>query len=261
MPNPLTCIEGIGAGALSGMLAGLFGVGGGILLIPLLALMLRSTQHQAQGMSLAVMLLPIGLPAVLTYRRQGFPIHGRLVVVMIFGFLTGVVGGAKLANIIPDAPLRLCFSVFLVLVAVRMLLKKPSAAVGSASSQPMTWRRVIVPGILTGVAGGITSGLLGIGGAIIMIPMMIWFLDLPQHEAQLASLTLLLPPLGLPGVMIYVRQQGTMPWTILAFVVLGFLGGTYAGAKMATRVRGPKLQKAFGCLLIVVAVWMAANAR
>jgi uncharacterized membrane protein YfcA len=260
MPNPLTCLEGVGAGVLSGFLAGLFGVGGGILLIPLLAILLHSSQHQAQGMSLAVMLLPIGLPAVLTYRKQGFPIHWRLVAVMIVGFLMGIVTGAKTANLIPDNLLRMCFSAFLVIVATRLLLKKPSSGTRTAEQHTLSWQRVALPGLLTGLAGGITSGLLGIGGAIIMIPLMTWLLELSQHEAQLASLTLLLPPLGLPGVMVYVKEQGTMPWTLLAFVVLGFLGGTYAGARLATRVRGSKLQKAFGCLLIGVALWMAAKA-
>ena len=259
MPSLWTCLEGIGTGLTGGLLSGLFGIGGGIVLIPLLGLLLGLNQHQAQGMSLAVMLLPNSLPAVLHYRREGIPIHVRLVLVMMVGFLVGIVAGARVATAIPDGPLRMSFAVFLALVALRTLLRKGGSADGVAAS--LSWRRVALPGLLIGAAGGLSSGLLGIGGAVVMIPLMTWLLALSQHEAQLASLTLLLPPLGLPGVWVYVRHQGSLPWVVLGFVALGFLLGAHLGARTATRLRGPRLQQAFAGLLLTVALFLALNAR
>jgi uncharacterized protein len=259
MPSLWTCLEGIGTGMTGGLLSGLFGIGGGIVLIPLLGLLLGLNQHQAQGMSLAVMLLPNSLPAVIHYRREGIPLHLRLVLVMMAGFLGGIVAGARVATFIPDGPLRLGFAGFLALVALRILLKR--GAPTAPAHSPLGWRRVALPGLLIGAVGGLSSGLLGIGGGVVMIPLMAWLLDLSQHEAQLASLTLLLPPLGLPGVWVYVRHQGSLPWVVLGCVALGFLLGAHLGARAATRLRGPRLQQAFACLLLGVALFLALHAH
>jgi len=73
----------------------------------------------------------------------------------------------------------------------------------------------VVSGLGIGLAGGLASGLLGIGGAILMIPLMVWLVRLPQHEAQATSLVLMLAPIGLPGVIVYARH-GSLPWLALA---------------------------------------------
>ena len=104
-------------------------------------------------------------------------------------------------------------------------------------------------GLLIGMAGGLASGLLGIGGGIVMIPLMVGILDLSQHEAQAASLALMLPPIGLPAVLVYVRAHPAFPWTVLVGVAVGFLGGAALGAGLAPGIRGPRLTRAFSLLL------------
>ena len=88
-------LAGVGAGALSGM----FGIGGGIVLVPVLGALLSLDQHQAQGISLATMLAPIGLPAVLHYRKAGHRIRWKLVGYLVCGFVLGVTAGSLLAKI------------------------------------------------------------------------------------------------------------------------------------------------------------------
>ena len=105
-----TALASLGAGACGGLLSGLFGIGGGIVLIPLLGLVLGLNQHQAQGTALAALLLPNGLPAVIYMKRHGIMIHWALVAMVTTGFLPAVWVGAGVANLIPESPLRLRFA-------------------------------------------------------------------------------------------------------------------------------------------------------
>jgi hypothetical protein len=241
-----------GAGLAGGMLSGLFGIGGGIVLIPLLGLLLGLPQHQAQGTALAAMLLPNGLPAVLHLRRRGVIIRWGLVGALMGGFLPGVWLGARIAALVPEAPLRFAFATLLLLLAAKTLLKRPGAA-PALPGDPVA-RAVLLPGIAIGLAGGLASGLLGIGGAILMIPLMVAWLRLPQHEAQAASLALMLPPIGLPGVWVYAHSGTGLPWLALGGVAGGFLLGAYLGARIATRIHGPRLSQGFAVLMAAMSV-------
>jgi len=248
-------LAGAGSGLVGGMLSGMFGVGGAIVQVPLLALALHLDQHQAQGATLAAMLLPNGLPAVLHYRRRGMPIHWVLVTWMVLGFLPGVYGGSWIATHIPNAPLRLGFAVFLLLLGLRTLRLKPALPPppGEGTGHPPS----AAAGLLIGLAGGVAGGLMGIGGGVVMIPLMVWWLGCSHREAQLQSMTLLLPPIGLPGVLVYASSGGGLPWALLAGVAAGFAVGAYLGARVGTAVHASRLTKGFGVVLILLAVLLA----
>ena len=116
-------LAGLGTGLCGGFLAGLFGVGGGIVMVPLLGLILNLDQHRAQGATLAAMLLPTGLPAVLQYRRRGIASSAPLVGVLILAFLFGIYGGATVANWIPSTLRCVGYAAFLVSISVRTFLR------------------------------------------------------------------------------------------------------------------------------------------
>ena len=251
-------IMGIGslvAGLCGGTLSGLFGIGGGIILIPMLGLLLGLSQHQAQGVTLAALLLPNGLPAVLHFRRRGLPIHWPLVGLLTCGFIPAVWAGARLAVRIPDGPLRMGFGIFLALMALRTWVHEPAKPQGTGPREAPPVARMILPGLLTGILGGLASGLLGIGGGLVIIPLLCWSLALTQHEAQAVCLAFMLAPIGLPGVLVYARTQG-LPWLILGGVALGFIAGAYLGARLATRIRGPRLRRGFAVLMACAALMM-----
>jgi len=253
-------LAGMGSGVGGGLLAGLFGVGGAVILIPLLAFFLKVDQHRAQGLALAALLLPNGLPAVLHYRREGVPINWRLVGFLTLGFMAGVWLGAQLANRIPEAPLRYGFAGMLVLLALKMAFGKNPEGTGTETTPDLTVARIWLPGILIGLGGGLASGLLGIGGAILMNPLMVSRLRLPQHQAQVTSLALMLAPIGLPGVLVYIQAQGGLPWLVLSGLALGFMAGAYTGARMATRTRGPKLRLIFAGVMAFMALLLLFRA-
>jgi len=250
-----TAIASLGAGACGGVLSGLFGIGGGIVLIPLLGLVLGLNQHQAQGTALAALLLPNGLPAVVYMKRHGIMIHWVLVLTATAGFLPAVWLGAGVANRIPESPLRVGFACVLAALAVRTFLQKTLARDSRPSAAPLPWNRWL-PGLAIGFIGGLASGLLGIGGGILMIPLMVWLLRLPQHEAQSTSLVLMLAPIGLPGVWVYASHGGGLPWVALGGVAVGFMAGAYAGARIAVRTRAPRLRRGFAALMAGMALML-----
>src|ERR1035438_444673 len=250
-PNHL--LAGLGTGLCGGAMSGLFGVGGGVVMVPLLGVILGLDQHRAQGATLAAMLLPTGLPAVLEYRRRGIASSLPLVGVLVLAFLFGIFGGSLVANQIPSNALRWGFAAFLVFLAIRTFRRKEPAQV-DRGTEPIDLARLWSWGPAIGCIEGILSGLTGLGGAVVVIPLLASKFRMTQHEAQLASLMMLLPPIGLPGVYVYAKSQGGLPWLVILGVTAGFAIGALGGARVATRMTGPWLKQVFAGIMLVFAV-------
>ncbi len=107
-------------GLLAGMLSGLIGVGGGIIIVPALVYFVGFTQKQAQGTSLGLLLLPIGILAVLNYYNKGL-IDIKVVGIMALGFVLGGFLGSKLALAISEDALKKIFAVVLFYTGFKML--------------------------------------------------------------------------------------------------------------------------------------------
>ena len=112
----LLMLIGLAAGTLSGMV----GVGGGIIIVPCLVLVLGYTQKEAQGTSLAVLLLPVGIFAVMNYYKQG-QINLPVALIVSLSFLVGGYFGSKLALSWDEEKLKKIFAVTIMLVAIKML--------------------------------------------------------------------------------------------------------------------------------------------
>ena len=110
-------------GLLTGFMAGMLGIGGGIIVIPAMTIILGFTQQQAQGTSLAMMLPPVGIVAVLNYYKAGH-VDWRVAGILALFFIVGSIFGSQLAVKIPQDTLKKIFGVFLMLVAVKMLFGK-----------------------------------------------------------------------------------------------------------------------------------------
>jgi len=107
-------------GLASGMLSGLIGVGGGIFIVPALVFFMAFTQKQAQGNSLGILLLPVGILAVWNYYKAGY-IDIRLVLLVSLGFVIGGYFGSKLSLTLPDAIVKKIFAIVMILVALKLL--------------------------------------------------------------------------------------------------------------------------------------------
>lgn len=108
-------------GLASGALSGLVGVGGGIIIVPALVFFLAFTQKEAQGTSLGILLLPVGILGVWQYYKEG-QIDFRVVLIVSLGFLIGNYFGSKLSLSLSDAALKKIFAVVLIVIAIKILL-------------------------------------------------------------------------------------------------------------------------------------------
>ena len=109
-------------GVLAGVLSGLIGIGGGIIIVPLLVLIFGFSQHQAQGTTLALMVPPIGILAALTYYRQGY-VDLKIAALIAVGFLVGGLLGARFAVGLSNSMLQRIFGIALMLVGLRMMFR------------------------------------------------------------------------------------------------------------------------------------------
>jgi len=109
-------------GLLAGFLSGILGIGGGVIMVPLL-LLIGFTQHQAQGTSLAVMLPPVTLLAVLQYSKAGH-VDWKMALVISATFIIGGLFGSKLAIVINEQLLKRIFGVLMLCIALKMIFGK-----------------------------------------------------------------------------------------------------------------------------------------
>jgi uncharacterized membrane protein YfcA len=110
-------------GIITGLMAGMLGIGGAIIMIPALVFLLGISQQSAQGTSLAVMLPPVGIIAAYNYYKAGH-VNIKFAIILAVFFLLGSYFGSKMALTIPQNVLKKIFGVLLLLVAAKMLLSK-----------------------------------------------------------------------------------------------------------------------------------------
>ena len=108
-------------GLSAGVISGLFGIGGAVLIIPGLVLLLKMSQHAANGTSLGALLLPVGLLGFLQYYKRG-EVNLAYAGIIAAGLFLGALLGAKLAGTMSDQSLRRAFGVLLLLVSVKLLV-------------------------------------------------------------------------------------------------------------------------------------------
>jgi hypothetical protein len=106
-----------------------------------------------------------------------------------------------------------------------------------------------------GLVAGVLSGLIGIGGGVIIVPALVFVFGLSQHQAQGTTLALLVPPIGFLAAWQY-YNQGFVNLKIAGFVCIGFFLGGLLGAKFATGLSNALLEKIFGAAMILIGLKM-----
>jgi uncharacterized membrane protein YfcA len=107
--------------------------------------------------------------------------------------------------------------------------------------------------LLLGMLAGYFSGLIGIGGGIIIVPALVMFFGFSQHLAQGTTLVMMIPPVGILAAMTY-YQKGMVDLKIAGFLCVGFILGGYFGGKFATILTPGALRKLFSIVLIIIAL-------
>lgn len=109
--------------------------------------------------------------------------------------------------------------------------------------------------IAVGIIAGLLSGVFGIGGAIIVIPSLVFIFGLSQHEAQGTSLAFMIPPVGILATWNY-WKAGQVNWKIAIILSITFFIGAYFGSNISLNISDRMLRKLFGGLLIIIAFKM-----
>jgi len=240
-------------GSAAGLLSGLFGVGGGVLLVPAMVIALGVTQRRAHATSLAAV-LPISLASGATYVVAGL-FDPWAAAALIVGALPAVFLGTFLLERLPQRILRVLFAGLMILTAARLFL--PLTNVGS------TFEPTVLPLlalVATGFMVGVLSSLLGVGGGVFVVPMLILVFSLDPVLARGTSLIMIIPVAVLATWRS--RRSGNIEGRLA--VVLGISGMAFAvlGARLAVILNVRVSAILFATFLAIVGVQLiVAGAR
>ena len=234
---------GVIAGFIAGLLSGAFGVGGGIITTPVIAVLMGGTPIQAIATPLPV-IFPTAIVGANTYRRAG-QLSLRAARWAVGPGCVGAVVGAQLTQVVNAHSLLVATAVLLAYQAVRVIVG------GGSVERP----RGSTPGwqyALAGLLAGLVSGLLGVGGGIVMVPLLTGLLGMPLKRALGTSL-LVIAALVIPGTIVH-AWLGNIDWGIAAVLVIGVMPGAWVGSKIALTANDRTLRLAVGSFLMAVAV-------
>lgn len=244
-------LEMVCLGAVFGGFGGLLGVGGGIIAIPVLVLLFGMDQQSAQGTAL-VMILPSVLVGFWKYRQRN-AIDLRMAALLSATAVFATYFAARIANLVPSDALRAAFGAFLVIMAGYLVWKARNRA---GTKDPRPALRWPFSG-LVGAAGGLLSGLFGVGGATIAPPALTGFFGLTQTAAQGLALAMIAPG-TIVALAVYARA-GAVDWTMGLAMALGSLVAVPAGVAAAHALPAEKLKLAFCGFLMLSATMIVAG--
>lgn len=238
-------------GLVVGFFSGLFGVGGGIVLVPLIIVAVSFSQRKASGTSLAAV-LPTAIAGMIAYASHGSVdwIAGAL---LAAGAVVGSLVGTWLLHHTHQTVLRWIFVAFLVVVAVRMFFLVPDRAV-TLDFTPWVIAGLVVLGLVT----GILSGLLGIGGGVFIVPALMLVFGVGDLIAKGTSLLMMIPT-AVTGTIANVRRGNT---DLVAAAIIGCLSvpASIGGAALAWAVPPMLGSILFALLLVYCAIQLAWSA-
>lgn len=240
------------AGLAAGIASGLFGVGGGVLMVPAALYLVDGTGfHEAKAASLVVILFSAGL-GIYTHAKKESVDFARGLILATSGAI-GTIVSVLYVETVEDRTLRIAFGILLVAVGLWLALKRdPRAAATSRAKE----RAALV---LIGLAGGLLSGAFGIGGGIVMVPAMI----LAGVGVHLAVGTSLVAVLGNAAAATATHATLAYGPELIALglpLALGAIPGIRVGSLAAHRLHASRLQGLFGGFLVLMGGWMAVDA-
>lgn len=238
-------------GLLAGFLSGLFGVGGGILIVPALVYLVRLDTRLAAGTSLLA-ILPSAIVGVLTYASAG-NVDLLLAALLALGAIVGAPIGSWLLEKVSKRTLQWSFIAFIGVVIVSLFLVVPSR---DAAVHIDVLGGVLL--VILGVCTGILSGLLGIGGGVVVVPMLVVLFGSSDLLAKGSSLLMMIPT-ALSGTISNLRRKNVDVGAGLAVGGAACLTTTLGGLSAAAS--SPSLANIlFAAFLVVIAVRMGFDA-
>ncbi|HEX7133914.1 MAG TPA: sulfite exporter TauE/SafE family protein [Iamia sp.] len=243
----------VGAGLVAGFTSGLFGVGGGIVVVPALTLLARFPPKLATGTSLTA-IVPISIAGAIGYATSG-EVDGAYAVLVALGALAGAVIGTRGLESISVPALQIAFAGLMLVTAIRLVLGDDGDGAGRSDLSP-----AVVVGLLAlGLAAGILAGLFGVGGGIVIVPLLTIVFGLPLVLAKGTSLAVIIPT-AIVGTL---RNRRTGLTALRPGVVVGLAGvaSALAASQLSLELDAELSALLFAALLVVVAIRLATTAH
>jgi uncharacterized protein len=244
----LAVVIGVGAGGLSG----LFGVGGGILIVPGLVLLVGAAQRRAHATSLAA-IVPIALAGAAGYALEG-AVDWPAAALLTAGGAAGALLGTHALRRVPDRGLRVTFALFLLGAAAALPFEVTAG--GQVPSVDLLNGGLLVA---LGILAGALAGLLGVGGGIVMVPGLVLLVSVAQEVAKGTSLVVIIPT-ALVGTVRNVGH-GDVDLPVAAAVGLSGALSSFLASILAVRMDPVLSAVLFGALLVAMATRLLLAAR
>lgn len=241
----------LGLGAAAGTVSGLLGVGGGVLLVPILVLAFRWQQKSAQATAL-VLVMMAAFAGVATYALADAVAWGPASIIFC-GAVAGALVGSVVVQRVHPHWLQMAFGLVLVAAAVR-LVWPTGATPESLPMLPTLSASLVLAYLASGLAMGFLSAMFGIGGGIILVPILVTLLDYDQRLAAGTSLAVMVPT-ALIGALRLTRP-GYTSWGRGVRLGVGGVVGGLVGARLGLWLPVDVLSWAFALLLVIAAVQM-----
>ncbi|NDJ86526.1 MAG: sulfite exporter TauE/SafE family protein [Chloroflexi bacterium] len=260
-------------GLIAGVASGMFGIGGGVIIVPALTVFLGFETVEAISTSLAALLLPVGIFAVIAYHQAAL-LELRASAFIAFGLLATSWFGAEITLSLPVDTLRRIYGAFLLYISWRFVeprklyaawqarrvlqVDEPSPLEQATEATPSD-EKITAPDVpwyvilLVGLIAGVASGMFGIGGGAVIVPALVAILRYDQKLAVGTSLGALLLPVGLPGVLNYAADD-VLDLAAAALVAIGLLVGAIFGARIALNLPSKTVKRLYGVFLLFVAL-------
>ncbi len=236
----ISSLPALALGAPQGFFGGVFGIGGGIIAIPVLVLGFGMDQPTAQGTALAMMVPNLVMAWWRYARHNAVGISWTAAGIAAVATLT-TWGAARLAQHLDPAALQVAFALFLMVLGVAQL-----PARSQTPAHPPLHARFMP---LVGVVGGGSMGLLGVGGGLVATPMLTGMFGLSQRAAQSIALALVTPS-SAAALSAYAEHQ-RVDWPLGLALAAGGIATVSAGVAVAHSCSEATLRRAFGIMLIV----------
>lgn len=246
-------------GLLAGVLSALLGIGGGLIMVPGMTQMLRIRQHRAVGTSLAV-ILPTAIAASYRYHQEAIEkgtqgLQFWIIFWLAVGGVLGAMYGARIANAIGARQLRRVFGVFVVITGMWMIVRALTDFPSGVGAAVDVARALQMLGI--GILVGVISGLLGVGGGLVMVPALALAIGTPQHQAQGTSLAVIIP-VSISGALVHM-QRGNVVWPLVPALSFGAVLGAWVMAGSVYNIPQDTLRILFGAFLLFIGVSMVST--
>ena len=244
-------------GVVGGFLAGLFGIGGGVVMVPVLVLWLRLEQHAAHATSVAAVIFTTGV-ALIPFALDG-EVRWDFAGWILIGSLTGAYLGANVIGRLSPLWLARGFVALAVAAATRMLVGSSGDSAVAAASDPSATGWTIVGLALIGLVAGTIAAALGVGGGIMYVPALVFAFSFVQHEAQGTSLAIIVPAAMLATTVN--TRAGRVNWRVAALLAVGALVGSPLGSNVALALDPVVLRRLFAVPVTVAALRMLTKTR